>query len=269
VALRIDTLAVGDGSCHLIRAGGEAMLWDCGSAHPGFGVQEIPRAVRELGAWRVRSALVTHPNLDHFVCLPDVVQRLGIERVWVTRALLDEAALHPAGATAALIRELQARRVVVRDIHAGESFALGPARCEILSPAQGRDWSEANDTSLVGLFSVDTAAGERRALMTGDLGPGAIVDLEERVPSLHADVMELPHHGSAKPESMRLVGEVDPAIVLQSTGPQRLGDARWDDVKAGRTWWITARDGAAWAEVRTDGELRSGAILGSPVNEDH
>lgn len=264
VPLRIDTLAVGDGTCHLVRSGSEAMLWDAGSSHPGLGLRDLPRALHHLGAVRVRTALVTHANTDHFLCLPDLVAPLGIERVYVTRALLDEAAHNAHAGAAALIRELGARSVVVLPLGAGESISLGSTACEILSPRVDAAYAEANDTSLVGLFRVRTTQGERRLLLTGDIGPAAIADLRGAYTGLTVDVMEVPHHGSAKPESMAFVQALSPRIVLQSTGPQRLDDRRWDRARAGRDWLVTARDGAAWVEFLDSGRLRAGTLRPRP-----
>jgi competence protein ComEC len=260
VALRVDTFAVGDGTCHLVRAGDEALLWDCGSSHPGLGLRELPRAVRAVGGWRVRTAVVTHANLDHFLCLPDVVGPLGIERVHVTPAFLREAAAAPAGAAASLLERLAEQGVRVIETAAGDRVLLGGATCEFLSPAPGDVSAEANDTSLVGLFRIGSGETERRVLLTGDIGPRAIGDLRDRFPGLRVDAMELPHHGSAKPEAIALVGALDPALVVQSTGPQRLGDARWDGVRPARAWGVTARDGALWLEIGRDGAMRAGSI---------
>jgi beta-lactamase superfamily II metal-dependent hydrolase len=231
------------------------MLWDCGSSHAGLGLRELPRAVREVGGMRVRSALVTHANLDHFLCLPDVAPALGIERVYTTRSFIDAANAKPHGAAAALLAALHAQGIAIVEVAAHSSIRLGGATCEFISPSADSSFTEEKDESLVGLFRVPTAAGERRLLMTGDIGPLAIVRLRRAFPDLHAHAMELPHHGSAKPEAFVFVRDIDPIVVLQSTGPQRVGDPRWDGVRAGRTWGVTARDGALTLEIGKDGHL--------------
>jgi hypothetical protein len=58
------------------------------------------------------------------------------------------------------------------------------------------------------------------------------------------------------------VARVNPAVVLQSTGSSRAGDARWDSVRQGRHWHSTATDGAAWAEVWADGTIATGTMRG-------
>lgn len=260
VPFRVDTIAVGDGTCHLVRSGSDAMLWDCGSSHPGMGLLEIPRAVRALGAWHVPAVLVTHPNLDHYLCLPDLVEPLHVRRVYLTKMFLAEAAARPRGAPAAFIHELESRGVTIVELHTGSTIQLGAVRCDILNPDADAAFTEDNDTSLVGLFHVPTDDAERRVLLDGDIGPAAINSVSAKYSDLSVDVMEVPHHGSAKPESMSFVQRLHPKVVLQSTGPQRVGDRRWDAAKRGRAWHVTATDGACWAEVRRDGSVRSGAL---------
>jgi beta-lactamase superfamily II metal-dependent hydrolase len=77
---------------------------------------------------------------------------------------------------------------------------------------------------------------------------------------LRADILEAPHHGSAREPAFEFVARLNPAVVLQSTGSSRAGDARWDSVRQGRRWHNTATDGAAWAEIWRDGTLASGTI---------
>ena len=103
--------------------------------------------------------------------------------------------------------------------------------------------------------------------MTGDIEARAMAFLLEAHPDLHAAVMEVPHHGSAKPAAYDFVARVNPEVAVQSTGARRLGDERWDHVKQGRRWWITAADGAVRVEVHRDGRIESaGWITGVPVD---
>jgi len=255
VALRIDTLAVGDGTCHLVRSGRAALLWDCGSLRPGVGRMLVPRAVRELGALRVPTVVITHPNLDHFNGVLDVVEPLGVERVLIGEAFAQHAAQHPFSGEAVLLTGLARRGVAVRIVTAGQRITEGPMTFEFLSPPAGADWPRDNDMSLVARVS---APGAGTALFCGDIQDEAILRLHGG--ALHPAVMEAPHHGSARDAAIAFVAAADPGVVLQSTGPGRVGDARWGPVRAARRWWCTAVDGACWVELRRDGGVRSGAF---------
>ncbi|MFN0132444.1 MAG: ComEC/Rec2 family competence protein [Phycisphaerales bacterium] len=255
--LRIDTLAVGDGTCHLLRSGTDAILWDCGSLSPSMGRGMIPRALRNLGAWRVPTAVITHPNLDHFNALLDAAQPLGLRTVLVSPAFLRAAAERPHAAEAFLLDRLARRHIAVHRITRGHSIPLGHASIDFLSPPADATWPEPNDHSLVAIVR---APGVPAILLTGDVQDRAIEALRAAGTLPPIAVMEAPHHGSAKPAAVDWLRAVDPPIVMQSTGPSRARDDRWQDTRASRLWFCTAERGSAWAEVRADGSLRAGAF---------
>lgn len=266
VELRIDTLAVGDGSCHLLRdATGAAVLWDCGSTWVGIGERSIPDALRALGAWRLDAIVVSHPNLDHYSGLLDTVRRVRPSVVLVGESFVAESLRDPHGPVAFVLERLGAAGVEVRTLAAGESFGVGSLRAEALWPPSGHTSERANDDSLVVRIRVETDGGERIAMLFGDLEPAGMRGLRALHPGLRAEVIEAPHHGSARPESIAFVRALEPRVVLQSTGPSRLGDERWDGVKAGREWWITARDGAIETLVMRDGRIVSGPAARPPA----
>lgn len=258
--LRIDTLDVGNGTCHLVRSGDDVLLWDCGSLNPAIGVRTIPRSLHTLGVRRVPDVVLTHPNFDHYSGLLDVAERFGVERVWTTSTFLARADRDPGGAAAACLRALDRRGIEVGIWAAGESVPFGSAQATVLSPPEPSPFASDNDTSIVAMFGVQTAAGERRLLMTGDAQREALAALMSPGADLDADVLELPHHGSVQPTAMAFVDEVGPAVVLQSTGDARALDIRWNAQRLGRTWWTTATDGAAWVEFRQDGSVVSGSV---------
>lgn len=263
VALRVDALAVSDGTCMLVRsAGGEAMLWDCGSLTPRVGERVVARAARELGAGRVRTAMITHGDTDHLSGLADVVAPLGVRTALVSRVFADHAARAPWLAPGRLVAALRGRGVEVRVVGAGDSFALGAATVEFLWPPPGYVPRLVNDASLVARVRVATGAGERFALLTGDIGPQSIARLMEDPEAgtfVGASILELPHHGSVNEAALEFVRRIGPAAVLQSTGPERARREEWGSVRrGGSAWHVTARDGAAWAEVLGDGGVRAG-----------
>jgi len=274
-ALRIDTLAVGDGTCHLLRAGGrgdEAMLWDCGSLTARIGERVVRRAVRDLGAWKVRTAVVTHANVDHYSGLADVAGPLGVRVVLVSRAFADEAERAPWGGPGRLLAALRARGIEVRTVGAGDGFALGGehgASVEFVWPPEGYTPRLVNDASLVaritpGIRGRGASSPAPSLLLTGDIRPASMAGLLAAGPGVLGGVgiLELPHHGSVNETAIEFVRAVSPAVVLQSTGPRRAVRGQsggWETLREGRVWWVTARDGAAWGEVGKDGDVRSGS----------
>jgi competence protein ComEC len=260
-ALRIDTLNVGNGTCHLIRSGNDAMLWDCGSMKSGGVQPAIVASVRALGSWRTPKVVITHPDIDHFGGLPEVLGPLGVRDVYVCERFAEQAQEQPRGSAAALIRELARRHITVHTLAAGDQLTLGASTFTILSPPHAATWKLDNDHSLVARIDVEGEPGDQPALlMTGDIQDDAIAALEAANPNLHPRALELPHHGSAHAAAIDFTQRLNSELVLQSTGTLRLNDPRWNSARAGRLWYTTAHCGAAWVEFHQDGTIASGGF---------
>jgi len=259
IPLRIDAFYVGDATCILLRSGDDALLWDCGAASPGAGKRRIPRAVRAMGGWRTPTAVITHPNFDHYNALADAASPLGVRRVLAPPRFFAEASI-AQGALAGLTSELASRGIETSPLAAGDSLAFGSCTAEIISPPRGADWPATNDHSIVAHIRVPVAGGVRTVLLTGDIQTSAITRLIETYPSLHADVLEMPHHGAVTDDAYELLATLDPEVVIQSAGRKRAADTRWAPMKRGRRWLTTGAHGAAWVEVRADGSIRAGAM---------
>ena len=268
VRLRIDTLAVGDGTCHILRANGQAMLWDCGSlARSDVGARTLPRAARALGITRIPVAVLTHPNADHWNGLVDAARTMGMRVLLVGDATLDEVLASPDTRLGLALRELSRRGVEIRRVGAGDSLPLGHARVEFVWPPDGFESGEANERSLVARVVPRTPAStddnaRSDALLTGDIQAIAISAMIEAHPDLTTRVLELPHHGSMIRATVDLLAHADPAAVHQSTGRRRAEDdrmERWRSDFDGR-WGVTARDGWVWTEVTRDGAVRGGSM---------
>lgn len=257
---RIDTFSVDDGTCHLIRAGRDAILWDAGSRRLWIGERDLPRTIRTLGAWPVRTIVLSHPNLDHYAAIPDLIAPLGVQQLLVSPTVLEVAADDPDGPVAAMLDVVQNTGVTVRPIVAGDQLHLGQATMTFLHPEPDDAWRSHNDGSLVATLQVETSSGVRTALFTGDIERGAIRALQQRHPDLHADIMEAPHHGSARPFAADFVLDVNPSVVIQSTGMRRAQDDRWSHVRDGREWLTTATDGAITVFMHSDGQITTGAM---------
>lgn len=249
--LRADMFDVGDGTSVLIRSGGEALLWDAGSLQREVG-DRVADAIIALGVRRVRTAVVTHPNLDHFNALPVVAERLGLRLVLVSPGMVDG----DEGGWGPVRDRLVAMGVEVRPVRRGDRFTLGPTGVEALWPPETPpERLLANDRSVVARF---TAPGGGTLLMTGDVQRAGLAGLEAAGEDLRALVLEAPHHGSAVPAAIGFVPRTGAAVVLQSTGPSRLNDERWGRVRAGVEWLSTAERGAVYAHVRPDGTVEAG-----------
>ncbi len=262
VLVRIDTLAVGDGTCHIVRSGPDTMLWDCGSlTRVDIGSRTLPRAARALGITRIPVAVLTHPNLDHDNGLLDAARTMGLRTLFVGDATLDAVRAMPHARLAHALAEMEHRGVAIRRIAAGDTLALGDVEARFLWPVAGFDSDAPNERSLVAAFVARGAPlASTSLLLTGDIQEAAIDGLLRSHPDLRTRVLEIPHHGSAIRASVDLLHHVDARVVHQSTGPRRAADPRMAQWHEGRQWGITARDGWVWTEIDARANTRTGSM---------
>jgi len=183
----------GDGFV-LPTAPGEAVVVDVGE-EPG----PIDRCLTELGIERIALLLLTHGDADH----------VGGWRGAVRGRPVEVLADGPSGAPAVPA----GRRV---RLLAGHDVTVGPVRLEVVWPLRDEARvppTERNDRSVV----VRAHVRGHRILFTGDLGEEAQRGLGRASPDLAADVLKVPHHGSADrwPE---LVERVAPRVALIGVG---------------------------------------------------
>lgn len=221
--LRIDVLAVGDGSCLLIRSADQSALWDCGSLNPYLGSRVIPDALRQLGVTRLDKVFITHANLDHFAALADVVHTVPVDRVITTDAFMTaaKAGRHPDApgwqrAAAAFHDQLASPpfNIPFETVQAGQQLQLGHARVHVLWPDADAIATldppprriNPNDLSLVARFDVpvtvpgDVSAQTRSLLLTGDAARLALpILLETHAPELNAGITDAPVGNQSDP----------------------------------------------------------------------
>ncbi|MEO1510496.1 MAG: ComEC/Rec2 family competence protein [Planctomycetota bacterium] len=256
VKLRATMLDVGNGTAIVVESGADAMLWDCGSFRESIGARTIPNACRAIGAPRVRTVVITHANIDHFMGLLDIASRLGVREVVTGESFVRAA--ESDGAARAVLDALRDKSITHRVVSAGDSIDVANATLEILHPPAGFVPRQENDASLVARVVAGDSAPT--LLLTGDIQDEAMAMLMESGTDLSADVIELPHHGSARDAAYEFVREVNPSVVLQSTGIQRLDDPRWDSVREDRVWLATPRHGAVQADLLSDGTIKAGPV---------
>lgn len=262
-ALRVDMLAVGDGSCYLIRTGGEVIVFDAGSlGDSGVGARIVVPALRALGVRSVDTFIVSHANLDHFSAMLEIVDSFGGDEIIVTPQFLRDAA-DESKPSAALLAGMRESGVAVTNVSRGESRTIGESTLTWIHPPADAEFEAVNDSAMV--IRIECAG--RSLLLCGDIQADAIamIDASEELRELHADVMELPHHGSFRDEAVAFVEAIDAAVVLQSTGSGRMRRDRWKSVLDGVDRLITARDGACWVEFHAGGGMTFGKLGDNPA----
>jgi len=245
-ALRIDSIDVRDGSCHLIRSPDAALLFDAGSLGSAtLGSGTVVPALHALGVRRIDAIVVSHANFDHYSAVPEVIEAMGVTRLLVSLDSLERARKSPRGSMAALLRHARDAGCTVATVGQGDAFAIGrdmlvrvlwPPRAVTVAPpptssppaTAGRKrlrGTSENARSVTMLVEIQGQGGDTaRALMCGDLsghGCDAVTDQIHHLSGAIA-VVEVPHHGSPDPSAVRMLRVLTPQVVIQSTGMRRL-----------------------------------------------
>lgn len=165
----------------------------------GGRLQELPNVAAHVGDREVAAWILTHPDGDHIGAITDAM-KLSHPLIAATEAFLYQ--FHSVefcakwGYAGDLIRFQKYCAPILdrtKTVCAGECFEIDGLKFEILFSRDERFTENVtNDSSLV--FKV---TGEKQSvLFLGDLGPIAGDVLLERVgPRLHADIVQMAHHG--------------------------------------------------------------------------
>lgn len=259
--MRVTMLAVGNGSCYLVRSGGHTLMFDCGSqSYLDVGTRTVAPALAALHVHRIDMLMLSHADIDHYCGTLDVADAVPVDRVLMTGQMLDEARQEPWAAIGHLLAGLKSRHLPIVQVQRGWRGTLGRAKLSLLWPP--RDFLAKQDNDMCMVLSV--RAGHRRLLLNGDIQQIAMQGLFAHRTHLRADVTDLPHHGSFVEDSPRWFARVDPLLVLQSTGPARLANDQWTRLLMGTDVqrYITARQGMVRLRVASDGRMWVKTFLG-------
>jgi competence protein ComEC len=193
---RLTMLDVGQGTAVLLETESGVLVYDTGPKAERFdaGEQVVLPALRAAGWSTIDQLWLSHADNDH------------------------------AGGAAALLASLPARQVKggepVPDVElqpclAGESLPMGQATVTVLHPLTADGQGKANDRSCV--LRIEIAG--YRILLVGDISSEVEAALVSRDPAaLRADILLVPHHGSAGSSSAAFVDAVSARWALVSAG---------------------------------------------------
>ncbi len=195
--LHVTVLDVGQGLAVVLRAGDGALVYDAGPAYPsGFdaGRSVVAPFLRAHDVSRLDALVVSHGDMDH------AGGALAVEAAHAPRQVLTNS--HPW-------------RLRGTSCLTGRTLSIGAYEARVLHPSEVPEVDN-NESSCV--MMVSGAGGH--VLLSGDIESGGEQTLLAQAESLRADVLLVPHHGSATSSSERFIDAVMPRFALIANGYQ-------------------------------------------------
>lgn len=250
-AARATFYSVGSGNCTLLELpNGRTILYDAGSALGNARAAEsmIAPAIWSGRVDRIDALFVSHPHFDHFKDILPLVQRFGIQQVYVPPTFMRRR----LKCDDKVIQALLERGVRVEFFGAGDRLAgTGGVEIAAIWPRGGTSQTKAINNGSLAVMVTDRT---RRLLLPGDLEPSGLRALAALGADVRADVMLWPHHGhepAAVGEFVRLVGAH--AVVISAGRPYgTYAPPDWTK-EQGVTLYHTGLSGSVAIELRPAG----------------
>ena len=212
-ALEVLFFDVGQGDATLVRfPGGEDMLIDGGPPN-GKVLGELSENL-PLGDRYLDLVVLTHPDLDHFGGLIEVLENYDIG------AVIGNGAKGTASNFETLAQKIQEKEKRYVSLGEGDQILIGNSKINIIAPSvEEKRGPKSNDASLV--FNLES--GGARILFTGDIGSAIEKRLVEEQKSQDVEVLKVAHHGSKFSSSASFLESVRPEISVISSGKNSYG----------------------------------------------
>ncbi len=193
--LVITCLDVGHGQAVLVQLpGGANVLFDAGSMYKSdIGRRIVAPFMDYHGTNRIDAVIISHNDIDHINGIPEVAEYCEVSRIYANDDFFEKT--DPWG-TAAFLRDClneTGHKIERLDENLNSSKK---AKIKILWPDKDINYDvklSDNDKSLVSLIEF---AG-KKILLCSDIEQYAQSELMRLYPELKADIVVVPHHGSA------------------------------------------------------------------------
>lgn len=184
---------VGQGLSVLILRGGKGVLYDTGAAYPsGFTMANavILPYLQHVGVEQIDKMIISHSDNDHAGGLTEIRKSIPLNELIYNGDQTGENTT----------------------CSQGQSFVWQNLHFKMLWPKM--IVSKENDDSCVLLIS----DGEHSVLLTGDISKKVEAELLQQYPTISADILIVPHHGSKTSSSDLFITTVNPSFSVASAG---------------------------------------------------
>lgn len=255
-ALTVSFLDVGQADATLLDSEDATILVDAGH----WQRDDVTDHLEDAGVDALDVLVLTHWHADHIGQVPEVLDAVAVDEVWVQPVEGYDSATYEDARAA-----IEASDANVAEPRKGDREVVEDLVVDVVGPGEDADTDDVHDANVS--VRVSTADQEASVLLTGDAEAPAEARYVEAVPELlEADLYQVGHHGSDTSTTEGLLQAVDPEVAVYSAGEgntyghphesvlDRLEDAGVEVYGTDVHGTVTAQwDGAAW-DLATESE---------------
>ena len=234
-ALTAVAVDVGQGASTLLQSGDDTVLVDCGSSNRyKKPAQQVLSQLGSMGIDHLTAVAVTHYHADHTNGLPELLERLAVDRLYLPE-MEDEY-----GVRDKLVSLAAAHNIEVIFVTEQTEISLGRATVTVFPPVGKGDMNEQGLTYLC-------TSGDFDLLITGDMSGPTELALTQKYDLPDVEVLMVGHHGSKYSSQQEFLSAIAPDAAIISVGDNNYGhptDAAISRLEAaGATVYRTDRQG--------------------------
>lgn len=200
-------LDVGQGDSALFITEDGSVLFDASVSDAGATIVEYLKKhnVKELEYF-----VLTHPDADHIGGAVEVLENVTVKNIIMPDFAKDTKTY------LTLLDKIEELDINVIEGLADDVYYVGDLEMKVLSPIEGREYENANNSSVV----IMARFGNTKFLMTGDAEEEAEEWMltEYSAATFKADVLKVGHHGSHSSTTVAFLKAVDPDYAVISCG---------------------------------------------------
>ncbi len=214
--LVLTALDVGHGQAILAQLPGRAnVLFDAGSLHKSnVGKRIVAPFLDFSGINKINAIIISHNDIDHINGIPEITEHCEVSSVYANNEFFNQK--DQWGTAKFLMESLNKKNLEIQSLGEG-LYMHSNSRIKVVWPTRQIRVDENlgdNDKSAVCLIEF---AG-RKILLCSDIEKFAQKELLQHYPNLKADIVVVPHHGSAKTLEDGFLENFDANILICSCG---------------------------------------------------
>ncbi|GEK88022.1 competence protein ComEC [Alkalibacterium putridalgicola] len=196
---------------YLIDTGGQAEFpveeWQNREKIFNVGENIILPVLKSEGVHKLQSIIITHPDIDHYGAMMDIISHMRTEQVVSAKTTFLEENFQSQ------FSSIVKFGTVIKEAAEGSGIYLPKNTFAVLSNEEMTTASK-NDSSLV-LYGL---IGRKTWLFTGDLEAEGEKVLLEKYPNMTADILKVGHHGSQTSSHDGFINQLRPETAWISAG---------------------------------------------------